>query len=84
MSGCQTCGGFGMHHDPVAHGWDSEECSDTCRRMVCEWCPEYDRQAALVEEFRGQVAVYTCSQAPHAGEDFYGPDGGCAECGWRP
>jgi hypothetical protein len=25
-----------------------------------------------------------CSQAPHPGVEFYGPTGGCAECGYRP
>lgn len=29
MTGCQTCGGFGMHHDPVAHGTENAEpCCD--------------------------------------------------------
>ncbi len=34
---------------------DKEECSDTCRQMVCEWCPEYDRQAALVDQFKREL-----------------------------
>jgi hypothetical protein len=25
MTGCQTCGGFGMHHDPIAHGTENDE-----------------------------------------------------------
>jgi len=28
MNGCQTCGGYGMHHDLVAHGigdWDEAD-----------------------------------------------------------
>lgn len=24
MNGCRTCGGYGMHHDPVAHGTAGE------------------------------------------------------------
>lgn len=24
MSGCRTCGGYGMNHDPVVHGWVTE------------------------------------------------------------
>ena len=31
MTGCQTCGGYGMHHDPVAHGWVPEW-------ITCETC----------------------------------------------
>lgn len=23
-AGCSTCGGYGGHHDPVAHGWQAE------------------------------------------------------------
>lgn len=24
MSGCATCGGYGQHHDPIAHDWAQE------------------------------------------------------------
>lgn len=33
MSGCQTCGGFGGHHDPIAHDWlarTDEDCPVAC------------------------------------------------------
>lgn len=30
---------------------DEEECSDTCRKMVCEWCPEHDRQEGVMTAF---------------------------------
>lgn len=29
MTDCQTCGGFGMHHDPIAHDfveWTKRDC----------------------------------------------------------
>jgi hypothetical protein len=24
IGGCGTCGGYGMHHDPIAHDWARE------------------------------------------------------------
>lgn len=32
----------------------------------------------------GSRDPYRCSQEPHPGVEFYGQDGGCAECGYRP
>jgi hypothetical protein len=57
MNGCQICGGYGMRHDPVAHGWGPDEnadnsCHDTCVRMVCEWCPGNDLADMVNEAIR--------------------------------
>lgn len=44
--------------------------------------------AARAAELRAAKAAqsdgYQCSQEPHPGTEFYGPGGGCAECGFRP
>jgi hypothetical protein len=32
----------------------------------------------------GTAKPYVCSQEPHPGVEFYGTDGGCAECDYRP
>jgi DnaJ-class molecular chaperone len=31
MTGCTTCGGFGQHHDPIAHDWAPAW-------VICETC----------------------------------------------
>lgn len=38
---CTSCGGSGVAVTPAA-----DECSDTCRRQVCEWCPGPEGAAA--------------------------------------
>lgn len=41
------------HIDPPQDLNDS--CHDACTRNICEWCPEADRQAALVAEFNAAL-----------------------------
>lgn len=36
MTGCQTCGGFGNRHDPVAHGTSGEP--ETGHWEACTAC----------------------------------------------
>ena len=57
VSACRTCGGYGMRHDPVAHGWEpgedeSNSCHDTCVRLACEWCPGHDLALVVNEAVR--------------------------------
>ena len=40
MTGCQTCGGFGMHHDPIAH--DAELTWEVCTRCSGEGGDAWD------------------------------------------
>jgi hypothetical protein len=35
-------------------------------------------------ELADKPKPYVCSQEPHPGVEFYGTDGGCAECDYRP
>jgi len=49
-TGCQTCGGYGMHHDPVAHGtdeWDEADYrrdGDQALAALADSIDRYDRQ----------------------------------------
>ena len=41
MNGCQTCGGFGGHHDPIAHDAEPDRCDNCGQRVdVCGGCIE--------------------------------------------
>jgi len=50
MTGCPTCGGYGMHHDPVAHGtdeWDEADYrrdGDQALTALAASIDRYDRQ----------------------------------------
>jgi predicted amidophosphoribosyltransferase len=45
MSGCQSCGGFGAHHDPTVHDEDvpeNERCDRCGRRLAFDDNGAYD------------------------------------------
>lgn len=61
-----------------------------CRNGHCGDCNGYigplDTYVCLCSHHRkgDPRAGYVCSQDPHPGAEFYGPGGGCAECGHKP
>jgi hypothetical protein len=55
MTGCQTCGGFGNRHDPIAHGEEPRGCRGwewgLCVGIDCAECNAHP----LAEELRAVI-----------------------------
>ena len=49
MTGCHTCGGYGMHHDPVAH--DAEPITAEENLAICEYVSENHDGRATPDEW---------------------------------
>jgi hypothetical protein len=48
------------------------------------YVPPANHDGTLHPVEKSRPKPYVCSQEPHPGVEFYGTDGGCAECDYRP
>jgi hypothetical protein len=74
VSGCQTCGGFGGHHDPVTHGQqeNDEPCNGICV-MGNEVMPGQHARRGHTDHYSGgyyDIAAYPHPDCPRHGRDL--------------